>query len=233
MAASATANGDDSEDTVAILTDFYAGLFLVDALVRRLLPLLEGYECKSPEKGKFTLAFRCAGHDGVRAMWRGYIWCYIYMHTSTPEPYVYGARLPPDACLTLSISTAPCVFAACTDPTATTSSSQRPGERGAVLLQPSAAIAAAAMAEQPSRMAKLRAAARQHGACAAVAGPAHAVWHLMGRAAATQAIGHWWVVCCWLYYYFIDYYDYLFYMYDCCDVGWCCAPCRCWRRCTP
>lgn len=59
MAASVIANGDDSEDTVAVLTDFYAGLFLVDALVRRLLPLLEGYECKSPEKGKFTLAFRC------------------------------------------------------------------------------------------------------------------------------------------------------------------------------
>lgn len=46
-------------DTMTVLTDYYAGLFLVDALVRRLLPLWEGYECKSPEKGKFTLAFRC------------------------------------------------------------------------------------------------------------------------------------------------------------------------------
>jgi len=59
MAASATSCTDASDDTVSVLTDFYAGLFLVDALVRRLLPLLEGSECKSPEKGKFTLAFRC------------------------------------------------------------------------------------------------------------------------------------------------------------------------------
>ena len=28
--------------------------------VRTLLPAFDGYECKEPEPGKFTLAFRCA-----------------------------------------------------------------------------------------------------------------------------------------------------------------------------
>ncbi len=59
------------DNVVNVLTDYYAGLFLADTLVRRLLPLFDGYECKSPEKGKFTLAWRCVcvGGIGVR-VWR-------------------------------------------------------------------------------------------------------------------------------------------------------------------
>jgi hypothetical protein len=49
-----------SEDLVSdTLTDYNLGLMMIGRTVRALLPAYHGYECKEPELGKFTLAFRC------------------------------------------------------------------------------------------------------------------------------------------------------------------------------
>ena len=49
-----------SDDTILrVITAFNVGVGKYSKLVRRLLPLYRGYECKEPESGKFTLSFRC------------------------------------------------------------------------------------------------------------------------------------------------------------------------------
>lgn len=57
FASDVDASGDDIADT---LTAFYSGVTLLERVVRDLLDAFDGYECKSPEPGKFTLAFRYA-----------------------------------------------------------------------------------------------------------------------------------------------------------------------------
>lgn len=57
LAEQATGPGTD-DDIVRMLTAFNLGVAKVSRLVRRLLPPFGGYECKEPEPGKFTLAFR-------------------------------------------------------------------------------------------------------------------------------------------------------------------------------
>lgn len=55
---------EDSADTLAddlvsdTLTDYNLSLMMIGRCVRALLPVYDGYECKEPEMGKFTLAFR-------------------------------------------------------------------------------------------------------------------------------------------------------------------------------
>lgn len=48
-----------SQDIADTLTAFYSSVTLLERVVRDLLEAFDGYECKSPEPGKFTLAFRC------------------------------------------------------------------------------------------------------------------------------------------------------------------------------
>ena len=55
FASDVDATSDDIADT---LTAFYSGVTLLERVVRDLLEAFDGYECKSPEPGKFTLAFR-------------------------------------------------------------------------------------------------------------------------------------------------------------------------------
>ncbi|KAK9786282.1 hypothetical protein WJX73_000303 [Symbiochloris irregularis] len=66
MAEQAMGPGSD-DDIVRTLTAFNMGVAKVSRLVRRLLPKFRGYECKEPEPGKFTLAFRFL-QDAIR-------WC--------------------------------------------------------------------------------------------------------------------------------------------------------------
>lgn len=46
------------EEFVRTMTSFNAAVGKVSRLVRLLLPAYDGYECKEPEPGKFTLAFQ-------------------------------------------------------------------------------------------------------------------------------------------------------------------------------
>lgn len=46
---------------VASIVAYAASVSAVNRVVRQLLPDYDGYECKEPEPGKFTLAFRCGG----------------------------------------------------------------------------------------------------------------------------------------------------------------------------
>lgn len=46
------------EDIVRVLTAFNVAVGKVSRLVRELLHEYDGYECKEPEPGKFTLAFQ-------------------------------------------------------------------------------------------------------------------------------------------------------------------------------
>lgn len=56
--------GDDQ--VLANIVAYAAGVSAVNRVVRQLLPDYDGYECKEPEPGKFTLAFRCGARvDGV------------------------------------------------------------------------------------------------------------------------------------------------------------------------
>ena len=48
------------EEIVRVLTAFNIAISKVSRCVRLLLPEFNGYECKEPEPGKFTLAFQCA-----------------------------------------------------------------------------------------------------------------------------------------------------------------------------
>ena len=48
------------EEIVRVLTAFSIGVAKFSRLVRQLLPHYDGYECKEPEPGKFTLAFQYA-----------------------------------------------------------------------------------------------------------------------------------------------------------------------------
>ena len=48
------------DELLATLTAFNVAVGKVSRTVRHLLPEYGGYECKEPEPGKFTLAFRCA-----------------------------------------------------------------------------------------------------------------------------------------------------------------------------
>ena len=48
-----------SEQVMQIISTYAAAVGLVNHTIRQLLPLFDGYECKEPEPGKFTLAFRC------------------------------------------------------------------------------------------------------------------------------------------------------------------------------
>lgn len=52
------APGITDDDVVRVLTAFNMGVAKCSRLVRRMLPDYGGYECKEPEPGKFTLAFR-------------------------------------------------------------------------------------------------------------------------------------------------------------------------------
>lgn len=52
--------GPTRSDTGSLLVAWFEAVLLFETLVRKLLQLHDGYECKSPEPGKFTLAFRCA-----------------------------------------------------------------------------------------------------------------------------------------------------------------------------
>ena len=49
-------------DTVVLrtITDWNVSVAAVNRTLRSLLPAYDGYECKEPEPGKFTLTFRCA-----------------------------------------------------------------------------------------------------------------------------------------------------------------------------
>lgn len=58
------ANADSSEEEIrATVTAWHVGVGRASRLVRTLLGPYDGYECKEPEAGKFTLAFRCASRD--------------------------------------------------------------------------------------------------------------------------------------------------------------------------
>ena len=58
------ANADSSEEEIrATVTAWHVGVGRASRLVRTLLGPYDGYECKEPEAGKFTLAFRCASSD--------------------------------------------------------------------------------------------------------------------------------------------------------------------------
>jgi len=48
-------------DTVVLrtITDWNVAVAAVNRTLRGLLPAYDGYECKEPEPGKFTLTFRC------------------------------------------------------------------------------------------------------------------------------------------------------------------------------
>ena len=54
---SSSAATDD--EVLATLTAYNLAVGKVSRTVRHLLPQHHGYECKEPEPGKFTLAFRC------------------------------------------------------------------------------------------------------------------------------------------------------------------------------
>jgi hypothetical protein len=55
-------------DIVQTMEAFNLALGRYTRLVRAMLPAFDGYECKEPEPGKFTLAFKCArsSFTGVR-----------------------------------------------------------------------------------------------------------------------------------------------------------------------
>ena len=48
----------DEADIVATIEAYNMGVAMYTAEARALLPAHDGYECKEPEPGKFTLAFR-------------------------------------------------------------------------------------------------------------------------------------------------------------------------------
>ena len=50
----------DEAEIVATIEAYNMGVALYTAQARALLPAHDGYECKEPEPGKFTLAFRRA-----------------------------------------------------------------------------------------------------------------------------------------------------------------------------
>ena len=52
------------DELLAVLTAFNVGVSKASRAVRTLLPDYGGYECKEPEPGKFTLAFRCTPSSG-------------------------------------------------------------------------------------------------------------------------------------------------------------------------
>ena len=52
-----------------VITAYNVGLNKAVKLMRQLLPDYDGYECKEPEAGKITVAFRC------RPCWGGWVAC--------------------------------------------------------------------------------------------------------------------------------------------------------------
>ena len=48
------------DDIINTITAYNVAVGKYSKLLRKLLPRFGGYECKEPESGKFTLAFRCA-----------------------------------------------------------------------------------------------------------------------------------------------------------------------------
>ena len=48
------------DDIINTITAYNVAVGKYSKLLRKLLPHFGGYECKEPESGKFTLAFRCA-----------------------------------------------------------------------------------------------------------------------------------------------------------------------------
>jgi hypothetical protein len=52
------------EETISLLTDYQIAVHKYAKVLRQLLHRYNGYECKEPEPGKFTLAFRCGRADG-------------------------------------------------------------------------------------------------------------------------------------------------------------------------
>lgn len=50
----------DEAEIVATIEAYNMGVAMYTAEARALLPAHDGYECKEPEPGKFTLAFRRA-----------------------------------------------------------------------------------------------------------------------------------------------------------------------------
>ena len=58
-----TSSPATDDEMLAMLTAFNMAVGKVAHTVRRLLPQHGGYECKEPEPGKFTLAFRWAAWE--------------------------------------------------------------------------------------------------------------------------------------------------------------------------
>ena len=58
-AAEQTSSPATDDEVLSILTAFNIAVGKVSRTVRHLLPEHGGYECKEPEPGKFTLAFKC------------------------------------------------------------------------------------------------------------------------------------------------------------------------------
>lgn len=89
MAEQAMGPGSD-DDIVRTLTAFNMGVAKVSRLVRRLLPTFRGYECKEPEPGKFTLAFRwtilyCVAVSAMSTQLRRDVFCVEYLHCAEQE----------------------------------------------------------------------------------------------------------------------------------------------------
>ena len=53
-----TSSAATDDEVLATLTAYNLAVGKVSRTVRHLLPQHQGYECKEPEPGKFTLAFR-------------------------------------------------------------------------------------------------------------------------------------------------------------------------------
>ena len=54
------------DDIINTITAYNVAVGKYSKLLRKLLPRFGGYECKEPESGKFTLAFRCAILAGAK-----------------------------------------------------------------------------------------------------------------------------------------------------------------------
>ena len=63
-AAEQAAGSVADELVISTITEFNLAVAMISRAVRALLPAYGGYECKEPEAGKFTLAFRCRFHLG-------------------------------------------------------------------------------------------------------------------------------------------------------------------------
>lgn len=73
------ANVNSSEEEIrATVTAWHVGVGRASRLVRTLLGPYDGYECKEPEAGKFTLAFRCAIHPPAHLICNGIPGCPLH-----------------------------------------------------------------------------------------------------------------------------------------------------------